>query len=129
MKILIIGGGGREHALAWKCAEPPYVEKVFCAPGNAGTAQENKVENVAIPVEDLNSLVSFAEKEKIGLTIIHVDNKNLIFGDIFLNEKSIQYFRIYFIDKKNNFFKELKISMPGSNLENEVIEGNCQNKN
>ena len=67
--------------------------------------------------------------ENTNLSIIHVDNKNLIFGDIFLNEKSIQYFRIYFIDKKNNFFKELKISMPGSNLENEVIEGNCQNKN
>ena len=67
--------------------------------------------------------------EKIGLSIIHVDNNNLLFGDIFLNERSIKYFRIYFIDKKNNFFKELKISMPGSNLENEVIEGNCQKKN
>ena len=67
--------------------------------------------------------------ENSGLPIIHVDNKNLIFGDIFQNEKSIKYFRIYFIDKKNNFFKELKISMPGSNLENEVIEGNCQKKN
>ena len=41
MKILIVGGGGREHALAWKCAEPPYVDKVFCAPGNAGTARED----------------------------------------------------------------------------------------
>ncbi len=70
MKILIVGGGGREHALAWKCAEPLYVEKVFCAPGNAGTAKEDKVINVAIPSEDLQSLASFAEEENIGLTIV-----------------------------------------------------------
>ena len=61
----------------------------------------------------------------IGLSIIHVDNKNLIFGDIFQNEGKIEFFRIYFIDKKNNIFKDLKISLPGSNFENELIEGNC----
>ena len=70
MKILIVGGGGREHALAWKCAEPPYVDKVFCAPGNAGTAREDKVINVAIASEDIESLASFAEEENIGLTIV-----------------------------------------------------------
>ena len=67
--------------------------------------------------------------EKVGLSIIHVDDKNLLFGDIFLNERSIKYFRIYFIDKKNNFFKDLKISMPGSILENKVIEGDCYKNN
>ena len=70
MKILIVGGGGREHALAWKCAEPPYVDKVFCAPGNAGTAREDKVINVAISPEDLEGLASFAEEENIALTIV-----------------------------------------------------------
>ena len=70
MKILIVGGGGREHALAWKCAEPPYVDKVFCAPGNAGTAREDKVINIAIPPEDLERLASFAEEENIALTIV-----------------------------------------------------------
>ena len=67
--------------------------------------------------------------ENTNLSIIHVDNKNLIFGDIFQNKKSIKYFRIYFIDKEKNFFKDLKIPMPGSDLENEVIEGDCLNSN
>ena len=70
MKILIVGGGGREHALAWKCAKPSYVKEVFCAPGNAGTAREDKVINVAIASEDIESLASFAEEENIGLTIV-----------------------------------------------------------
>jgi phosphoribosylamine--glycine ligase len=48
MKILIVGGGGREHALAWKAAQSPRVEKIYVAPGNAGTAREHKTENVAI---------------------------------------------------------------------------------
>ena len=52
MKVLVIGGGGREHALAWKAAQSPLVDQVFVAPGNAGTAREAKLENVAIGVED-----------------------------------------------------------------------------
>ena len=67
--------------------------------------------------------------ENVGLSIIHVDNRHLIFGDIFQNEKTIKYFRIYFIDKENNFFKNLKISMPGSYSESEVIEGDCHKIN
>lgn len=70
MKILIVGGGGREHALAWKAAQSDQVELVYVAPGNAGTSIENKVENVAISAEDIPALRTFAEKEKIGLTII-----------------------------------------------------------
>ena len=58
MNILIIGGGGREHALAWKAAQSSQVEKVFVAPGNAGTTRESKLENVAIRVEDIDALVN-----------------------------------------------------------------------
>lgn len=70
MKVLIIGNGGREHALAWKTAESNDVTKVFVAPGNAGTATENKVENVNIGVTDIAELVAFAKKENIDLTIV-----------------------------------------------------------
>lgn len=70
MKILIVGSGGREHALAWKAIQSPKVEKVFVAPGNAGTAHESDIENIAIEVEDIPALVNFARTEKIGLTII-----------------------------------------------------------
>lgn len=70
MKILVIGNGGREHALAWKAAQSPLAEKIFVAPGNPGTASEAKVENVAISATDVPALVAFAQKEKIGLTIV-----------------------------------------------------------
>ena len=70
MKILVIGSGGREHALAWKAAQSPRVEKVFVAPGNAGTAREPRCGNVAIDVLDIAGLLEFARKEGIGLTIV-----------------------------------------------------------
>ncbi len=70
MNILIIGGGGREHALAWKAAQSPQVERVFVAPGNAGTAREPKLENIAISAEDINGLLAFAQEKRIGLTIV-----------------------------------------------------------
>ncbi len=70
MKALIIGSGGREHALAWKSAKSDLVEKVYVAPGNAGTALEPGVENVDIGVSDIDALVNFAEKERIELTIV-----------------------------------------------------------
>ena len=70
MKILVIGGGGREHALAWKAAQSPDVEKVYVAPGNAGTAREPKLENVAIGVEDIDALLAFAKDNDIALTIV-----------------------------------------------------------
>ena len=70
MNVLIIGAGGREHALAWKCAQSATVDKVFVAPGNAGTATEAKVENIAIDVMDFSALASFAQKEKIALSIV-----------------------------------------------------------
>ncbi|MFK0572191.1 phosphoribosylamine--glycine ligase [Endozoicomonas sp.] len=74
MKVLIIGNGGREHALAWKVAQDNSLDgkvtQVFVAPGNAGTASENKVTNVDIDVLDIARLVEFAKKENIGLTIV-----------------------------------------------------------
>ncbi|KGQ70350.1 phosphoribosylamine--glycine ligase [Chelonobacter oris] len=70
MNILIIGNGGREHALAWKVAQSPQADKVFVAPGNAGTALEANVENVSIAATDLAALVEFAQKNEIGLTIV-----------------------------------------------------------
>ncbi len=70
MKVLIIGSGGREHALAWKAAQSPDVEHIFVAPGNAGTAREPKLENVAIAVDNIAALVEFAQTNAIGLTIV-----------------------------------------------------------
>lgn len=70
MNILIIGNGGREHALAWKAAQSPLATKVFVAPGNAGTALEPTLENVAIEVTDIPGLLAFAQRENIGLTIV-----------------------------------------------------------
>ncbi|MDN3615452.1 phosphoribosylamine--glycine ligase [Vibrio gallaecicus] len=70
MNVLIIGAGGREHALGWKAAQNPNVETVFIAPGNAGTALEPKLENVNIGVEDIAGLVAFAQEKKIELTIV-----------------------------------------------------------
>ena len=70
MKILIVGGGGREHALAWKAAQSTQVETVYVAPGNAGTVTENKITNIEINAEDIDALKIFAEKESVDLTIV-----------------------------------------------------------
>ncbi len=70
MKLLVIGSGGREHALAWKAAQNPQVETVYVAPGNAGTALEEKLQNVAIDVMDFAALANFAKEEEIALTIV-----------------------------------------------------------
>ena len=68
MKVLVIGGGGREHALAWKLAQSPKVQRVFVAPGNGGTARDSTFENV--PVTDVQALRAWAQAEKIGLTVV-----------------------------------------------------------
>lgn len=70
MNILIIGSGGREHALAWKAAQSPDADRVFVAPGNAGTAREPGLENVAIDVMDIQGLADFAATHDVGLTIV-----------------------------------------------------------
>ena len=70
MKVLVIGGGGREHALAWKCAQSSLVDEVLVAPGNAGTAREPKVRNVAVSSDDIDGLVALAGNEGVDLVIV-----------------------------------------------------------
>lgn len=70
MKVLVVGSGGREHALAWKCAQSENVTEVLVAPGNAGTALEQKLKNVAVGAEDIDGLLNLAKTESVELTII-----------------------------------------------------------
>ena len=72
MKVLIVGGGGREHAIAWKVAESPLVDKVYCAPGNAGI--EEVAECVPIGAMEFDKLVAFAKEKAIDLTVIGMDD-------------------------------------------------------
>ncbi len=87
MKVLVVGGGGREHALAWKLAQSAKVTQVFVAPGNAGTALEPNIENVAIDVEDIPGLLAFAKSEGVELTVVGPEVP-LVLGivDIFSSE-------------------------------------------
>src|SRR5881409_2735373 len=86
MKIFVIGSGGREHALAWKLRQSPHAERIFCAPGNAGTVEIG--ENVAIPTSDLQALVRFAKENHVDLTAVGPDDP-LAAGivDLFAAEK------------------------------------------
>lgn len=70
MRVMIIGGGGREHALAWKVAQSPVVEHVYVVPGNAGTDKEAGIENLAMDIADFPALATFANNNNVGLTII-----------------------------------------------------------
>jgi phosphoribosylamine--glycine ligase len=72
MKILVIGSGGREHALAWKLRQSPHTDRIFCAPGNAGTAEI--AENVAIAATYLEALVRFAKENRIDLAVVGPDD-------------------------------------------------------
>ena len=72
--VLVVGGGGREHALCWKLGQSPLVAKIYCAPGNGGTALESKVENIDIAVGDFERLIAFARQKEIDLTVIGPDN-------------------------------------------------------
>jgi phosphoribosylamine--glycine ligase len=72
MNILVIGSGGREHALAWKLRQSPHIDRIFCAPGNAGTGEI--AENISIPATDLQSLVRFARENRIDLTVVGPDD-------------------------------------------------------
>src|SRR6266705_2609518 len=86
MKILVVGSGGREHALVWKLRQSPHTVRIFCAPGNAGTAEIG--ENVAIPANDLEALIRFAKENRVGLTVVGPDDP-LAAGivDLFAAEK------------------------------------------
>ena len=87
MKVLVIGSGGREHALVWKLAQSNLCEKIFVAPGNAGTADEPKTENADISAEDLEGLLAFAKKMEIDITIVGPEAP-LVLGLIDLFEKN-----------------------------------------
>jgi phosphoribosylamine--glycine ligase len=93
MKILVIGSGGREHVLVWKLAQSPHAENIFCAPGNAGIAQErlaknsSPVECVNISADDLPKLLAFAQEKKIELTVVGPDNP-LALGIVDLFQKN-----------------------------------------
>src|SRR5436309_4805939 len=86
MRILVIGSGGREHALTWKLRQSAHADQIFCAPGNAGTGEI--AENVAIPVSDLAALVRFAKETRVDLTVVGPDDP-LAAGivDLFTSEK------------------------------------------
>jgi len=92
MKILVVGSGGREHAIAWKAARSSLVDRVFVAPGNAGTAREPKIENIKIGVTDIDDLMKFALQKEVELTIIGPEGP-LVAGitDVF-NEAGIKCF-------------------------------------
>ena len=94
MKILVIGSGGREHALVWKLAQSPHATQIWCAPGNAGIAQERLAKNNSSPVEcvniaaeDLPKLLAFAQEKKIELTVVGPDNP-LALGIVDLFQKN-----------------------------------------
>ncbi|MDQ3205763.1 MAG: phosphoribosylamine--glycine ligase, partial [Pseudomonadota bacterium] len=70
MKVLVIGGGGREHALAWKLAQSPRVDEVLVAPGNAGTATEPGCRNVDVAPTDVDALLAMVRREDVGLTVV-----------------------------------------------------------
>ena len=70
MNVLVIGSGGREHALAWRAIQSPQVETVYVAPGNAGTELEKGIENIPIAAEDIDGLLAFAAEKQIALTIV-----------------------------------------------------------
>lgn len=70
MKVLLIGSGGREHAIAWKLSQDNRIEKIFCAPGNGGTALENKCENVEIKTNDFDTLAKFAKSQNVYMTVV-----------------------------------------------------------
>jgi phosphoribosylamine--glycine ligase len=112
MKILAIGSGGREHALVWKLAQSPHATRLWCAPGNAGIAQERLVKNSApvecvnIGTEDLRKLLAFAQEKKIELTVVGPDNP-LALGIVDLFQKN--GLRIWGVNQKAAQFESSKV--------------------
>ena len=94
MKVLIIGSGGREHALAWKVAQSSRVSQIFVAPGNAGTRLEPSTTNVDIAADDVPALLAFAQREQIDLTIVEQATSIGIYADVELYTAGRTDFRI-----------------------------------
>ena len=92
MKILVIGSGGREHALAWKCSTDKFVEKVYVAPGNAGTFLEEKIENISLDINNNEDVSKFCVSNNIELVIVGPEDP-LVNGLVdFLESKNIKVF-------------------------------------
>jgi phosphoribosylamine---glycine ligase len=112
MKLLVIGSGGREHALAWKLAQSPHVTQMWCAPGNAGIAEERLAKNqslvecVAIGAEDLPKLLAFAQEKQVDLTVVGPDNP-LALGIVDLFQKN--RLRIWGPNQKAAQFESSKV--------------------
>ena len=112
MKLLVIGSGGREHALVWKLAQSPHVTQLWCVPGNAGIARERVVRNgaavecVSLGAEDLPRLLAFAQEKKIGLTVVGPDNP-LALGIVDLFQKN--GLRIWGVNQKAAQFESSKV--------------------
>lgn len=100
MKVLIIGSGGREHAIAWKVAQSPKVDKIYCAPGNAGIAEY--AECVAIGAMEFDKLVAFAKEKEIDLTVVGMDDP-LVGGVVDAFEK--EGLRVFGPRKMQQFWK------------------------
>src|SRR5262245_57934795 len=112
MKILVIGSGGREHALVWKLAQSPHATRIWCAPGNAGIAQERLakdgalVECLNIGAEDLPKLLAFAQEKKADLTVVGPDNP-LALGIVDLFQKNS--LKIWGVNQKAAQFESSKV--------------------
>jgi phosphoribosylamine--glycine ligase len=112
MNVLVIGSGGREHALAWKLAQSPHVTRMWCAPGNAGIAEERlsknqlPVECISIAAEDLPKLLAFAQENKVAFTVVGPDNP-LALGIVDLFQKNGQ--RIWGPNQKAAQFESSKV--------------------
>ena len=92
MNILVIGSGGREHALAWKSSQDEQVSKVFVCPGNAGTALEKKLENISLDLNNFEAIADFCKKENINLVIIGPEQPLVMGMTDFLQSKNINTF-------------------------------------
>ena len=103
MKVLIIGSGGREHAIAWKVAQSPKVEKIYCAPGNAGIAEY--AECVAIGAMEFEKLAAFAKEHEVDLTVVGMDDP-LVGGVVDVFEK--EGLRVFGPRKKCGYFGRLQ---------------------
>ncbi|HMP84276.1 MAG TPA: phosphoribosylamine--glycine ligase, partial [Verrucomicrobiota bacterium] len=112
MKILVIGSGGREHALVWKLAQSPHAAKIWCAPGNAGIAQERLAKNgsvvecATIGAEDLPKLLAFAQEKKVDFTVVGPDNP-LALGIVDLFQK--RGLKIWGVNQKASQFEASKV--------------------
>ena len=114
MKVLVVGGGGREHTIVWKIAQSPKVDKIYCAPGNGGIAE--LAECIPVKATDIEGIVNVAKEKQVDLVMVAPDDP-LVMGLVDALEKEAEYGRLY----KEYLCSEIKkyalISMPKVNIE------------